>query len=83
MVQQLAMMLLIQGIRLYLAQKGSAGVGWLFALVNKRLTAALRGMHQSPAYCWTLQSLAERTGLSRTSFAVKLERVFGALPWNT
>lgn len=56
------------------------GTGWLFALVDKRMRAALSCMHQDPARAWTLQELARSAGMSRTAFAQTFKRTVGASP---
>ncbi len=53
-------------------------VGWLFALADKQLSAAMTAMHEMPAHNWTLQSLAECAGMSRTIFASKFKLVVGS-----
>lgn len=78
--QQLATLLLVQALRLHLADGATAGVGWLFALADKRLGAALTALHQDPARRWTVQVLAECAGMSRTSFAVKFKEAVGQAP---
>jgi hypothetical protein len=45
--QQLAYMMLIQALRLHLAD-GEGGVGWLFALADKQMSAAITCMHDDP-----------------------------------
>ena len=42
--------------------------------------AAITAMHDDPAHRWTLQSLAERAGMSRTTFALKFKETVGASP---
>jgi AraC-like DNA-binding protein len=37
-------------------------------------------MHAAPARRWTLQTLAEVAGMSRSSFAVKFKQTVGAAP---
>ena len=78
--QQLATMLLVQALRLHLAEGLSGGVGWLFALADKQMSAAINAMHEEPSRRWTLQSLAARAGMSRTSFALKFKASVGAAP---
>lgn len=78
--QQLATMLLVQALRLHLVDGAIDGVGWLFALADKRMRAALTAMHDDPARRWTLQSLAEHAGMSRTTFAVKFKEIVGQSP---
>ncbi len=78
--QQLATMMLVQALRLHLAEGLSGGVGWLFALADRRMAAAITAMHGEPARRWTLQSLAERAGMSRTVFTLKFKETVGASP---
>lgn len=78
--QQLATMMLVQALRLHLAEGSRGGVGWLFALADQRMRVALTAMHEEPARRWTLQSLAARAGMSRTIFAVKFKETVGRAP---
>src|SRR6185437_12050208 len=78
--QQLATMLLVQALRLHLAEGPASGVGWLFALADKRLAAAINAMHAEPERRWTVQALAEQAGMSRTTFAVKFKETVGNAP---
>jgi AraC-like DNA-binding protein len=75
--QQLAYTMLVQVLRLHLAEGLRSGVGWLFALADKQMSAAITAMHDDPAHRWTLQSLAERAGMSRTTFALKFKETVG------
>ena len=79
-IQHLAYMMLIQGLRLYLAEGLRDNVGWLFALADKQMSAAINAMHGDPARRWTLQALAERAGMSRSTFALKFKATVGASP---
>jgi AraC-like DNA-binding protein len=78
--QHLAHMMLVQALRLHLADGSKAGVGWLFALADKQMSAAIQSMHDRPAHRWTLQELAARAGMSRSSFALKFKETVGASP---
>jgi AraC-like DNA-binding protein len=78
--QQLAYMMLIQALRLHLADTASAGRGWLSALSDKHMSIAIASMHNDPGYPWTLQSLAERVGMSRSVFALRFRETVGATP---
>jgi AraC-like DNA-binding protein len=77
--QHLAHMMLVQALRLHIAE-GFGGVGWLFALADQQIGAAIDAMHENPAHRWTLQALAERACLSRSSFALKFKQTVGATP---
>jgi AraC-like DNA-binding protein len=78
--QQLAYMMLIQALRLHLADAAGAERGWLSALADKHISIAIAGMHNDPGYPWTLQSLAERVGMSRSVFALRFRETVGATP---
>ena len=78
--QQLAYMMLIQALRLHLADAATAGPGWLSALSDKHMSIAIVSMHNDPGYPWTLQSLAERVGMSRSVFALRFRENVGATP---
>src|SRR5271166_1117043 len=72
--QHLAHTMLVQALRLHLAEGLSGGVGWLFALADKQMSAAINSMHNEPAHGWTIQKLAERAGMSRSTFALKFKQ---------
>lgn len=78
--QQLAMLILVAALRLHLAEGARNGVGWLYALGDRQMSAAINAMHADPARRWTLQSLAERAGMSRTTFAVRFRETVGEAP---
>ena len=78
--QQLAYMMLIQALRLHLADGPRSGVGWLFALADKQMCLAITCMHDNPGHRWTLQELAERVGMSRSIFALKFKEMVGETP---
>jgi AraC-like DNA-binding protein len=80
MTQQLAYMMLVQALRLHLTNDAKAGAGWLFALADKQMSAALACMHEEPGGAWTLQKLAERVGMSRSIFALRFKETAGATP---
>jgi AraC-like DNA-binding protein len=78
--QQLAYMMLVQALRLHLADGASGGIGWLFALADKQISAAISSMHDDPSHRWTLQELASRAGMSRSVFALKFKQTVGSTP---
>jgi AraC-like DNA-binding protein len=78
--QQLAYMMLIQALRLHLAEGARGAVGWLFALADKQMSAAITRMHDDPGQPWTLQKLAERAGMSRSVFALRFKEIVGTTP---
>jgi len=78
--QHLASMMLVQALRLHLAGGPRGGVGWLFALADKKMSMAIDLMHHNPARRWTLQELAQCVGMSRSSFALKFKDTVGTSP---
>jgi AraC-like DNA-binding protein len=78
--QHLAYMILVQALRLHLAEGASGGIGWFFALADKQMGAAINAMHDDPARGWTLQTLAEQAGMSRSAFALKFRERVGKAP---
>jgi AraC-like DNA-binding protein len=78
--QHLSHIMLVQALRVYLTEEAAGGVGWLFALSDKQMSLAIGAMHDDPAHRWSLQELAERAGMSRSSFAERFKETVGASP---
>ncbi len=78
--QQLAYMLLVKTLRLYLSDGLSGGVGWLYALADRQMSVAISAMHDEPQHRWTIQELAERVGMSRSTFALRFKQMVGVSP---
>jgi AraC-like DNA-binding protein len=72
--QQLATAIVLQALRLHLENGTTFKPGCLFALVDKNLRATMSAIHNDPAHGWSLQELAERSGMSRSSFALKFKK---------
>jgi AraC-like DNA-binding protein len=79
-IQHLAQMLLVQALRVHLAEGARGGVGWLFALADRQMGAAITAMHEDPARRWRLEALAAIAGMSRSTFALKFKETVGASP---
>jgi AraC-like DNA-binding protein len=79
-VQQLSTLLVVQALRVHLQTAAPGGVGWLFALRDERMRVAITAMHQEPERRWSVQSLGERAGMSRTSFAIRFKQTVGKGP---
>ena len=79
-VEHLAHMMLVQALRMHISDGPRGGVGWLFALADRQIGAALTAMHRDPGQRWTLQALAERAGMSRSAFAVRFKETVGTSP---
>lgn len=79
-ISRLAEILFVQTIRAHYASGGADELGWLAALGNAQLGAALRAMHHSPAHPWSVESLARVAGMSRSAFASSFKARVGSAP---
>jgi len=79
-MEHLAHLLLVQALRLHLAEGAEQGIGWLFALADKQMSIAITAMHEDPGRRWTLRALAELVGMSRTAFASRFKATVGSAP---
>lgn len=75
--QHLAQMMLVEALRLHIADKLADGVGWFYALADQQIGSAITAMHENPGYRWTLEELAERVGMSRSVFALRFKEKVG------
>jgi AraC-like DNA-binding protein len=78
--QHLAHMILVEALRLHVGATMNGATGWLFALADRQMGAALRAMHEEPGRRWTLEALAREAGISRASFALKFRQAVGQPP---
>ncbi|NKN37304.1 AraC family transcriptional regulator [Agrobacterium sp. a22-2] len=78
--QNLSHMMLAQALRLYLSSSAQTEIGWIAALADPRLNAAIAAMHSQPSHAWTLDDLAARAAMSRSSFARHFRSRVGETP---
>lgn len=78
--ERLAEILLLEAIRAFAGAGGSARVGWIGALADRRIGAALRLMHGEVAHPWTLGALASAVGMSRSAFSARFTARVGRPP---
>ncbi len=78
--RQLAHMVFVQVLRLHLRQEAEHGSGWLFGLADTQMLNAISGMHEKPEFAWTVQVLADLSGMSRTVFAKRFHQKVGTTP---
>jgi AraC-like DNA-binding protein len=67
-------------LREIVQRQGSAGAGWSQAVRDPQVRQAVALMHAESAHPWTLDELAARTGLSRTSLAERFREAMGETP---
>ncbi|MBV2153508.1 AraC family transcriptional regulator [Kitasatospora sp. SUK 42] len=61
-------------------QPTATAAGWAAALRDAAVAPALAAIHEAPATAWTVESLAERAGLSRAAFARRFTSMVGEPP---
>jgi AraC-like DNA-binding protein len=79
-LNRLAELLFIQVIRLWIDQQTEASGGWVGALRDQPISAALGLIHQSPARKWTVSELAQGVALSRSAFSARFTELVGEPP---
>jgi AraC-like DNA-binding protein len=80
-VNRLADILFIQCVRAHIAS-GSENCkrGWLRAIFDPRIGAALKAMHEKVENPWTVGTLAAAAGMSRSAFASRFKELLGETP---
>ena len=76
---RLSEIVMIQVLRTWIAHQPNA-IGALQALKDPRINKALEAIHQRPQAPWTVQTLAETAGMSRTSFSTMFADLMGTTP---
>jgi AraC-like DNA-binding protein/mannose-6-phosphate isomerase-like protein (cupin superfamily) len=79
-IAKLADVLVITAIRTFLEAQPEKSNAWFGALNDSRITKAIELVHESPSTHWTLAQLAQKVGMSRTSFAVQFKQLVGNSP---
>ncbi len=79
-IEHLAQMMLVQALRLHMADGPKGGPGWLYALGDTSIGVAMKHMHEDPSRRWTVQSLAQSAAMSRTAFTLKFKQMVGTSP---
>ena len=77
---RLAEVLFIQVLRAHIASGPEHNKGWLRAIFDPQIGAALSAIHDRVNTPWTVESLAEAAGLSRSAFAARFKELLGQTP---
>ncbi len=77
-ITHLADILVIQMIRHWMEQSSEASKGWIGALRDKHIGIALRAIHHQPQNNWTVNSLAQECGMSRSGFSAHFKQQVGS-----
>ena len=79
-LDRLVDVLLVQLLRVYLETAGACTPGWLGALGDPLVGAALAHLHGDPARDWTTASLAAELSVSRATLSRRFPAVLGQTP---
>jgi AraC-like DNA-binding protein len=78
---RLAEVLFIQALRAHIASgAGWRNKGWLRAIFDPQMGTALTAIHDRVNTPWTVESLAEAAGMSRSAFAARFKELLGQTP---
>ena len=78
---RLAEVLFIQALRAHIASAVERhNKGWLRAIFDPQMGTALSAIHDSVSAPWTVESLAEAAGMSRSAFAARFKALLGQTP---
>ncbi|MBP7241953.1 AraC family transcriptional regulator [Amaricoccus sp.] len=77
---RLGELVFIEAIRQHIAALPADATGWFAGLRDRHVGRALALMHEDPAARWTIDLLAEKVGLSRSTFAERFSTLIGAPP---
>jgi AraC-like DNA-binding protein len=81
MVNRLADILFIQCVRAHIASSSeSCKSGWLRAIFDPKIGAALKALHERVENPWTVETLAAAAGMSRSAFALRFKELLGETP---
>jgi len=78
---RLAEVLFIQTVRAHIASPTEGCKrGWLQAIFDPQIGAALKTIHQNANHPWTVESLASAARMSRSAFAARFKELLGQTP---
>ncbi len=76
-ITRLADIVVVQMLRAWLESAPQATTGWLGALHHPQIGRAMACLHRDPARGWTVESLAQEVGMSRSAFAAHFREFVG------
>jgi len=77
---RLAEVLFIQVLRAHIASGAERNKGWLHGIFDPQIGTALSAFHDRVNTPWTVESLAEAAGMSRSAFAARFKELLGQTP---
>lgn len=79
-VARLIDVIFVEAVRTWLKDQPRGAAGWLGALRDPAIGAALGLLHKNPEKAWTVPSLAAQVGMSRSPFAARFAALVGQSP---
>jgi AraC-like DNA-binding protein len=77
---RLAEVLFIQVLRAHIASGPERNKGWLRAIFDPQVGAALSAVHNNVSTPWTVESLADTAIMPRSAFAARFKELLGQTP---
>ncbi|MBP7000183.1 AraC family transcriptional regulator [Amaricoccus sp.] len=77
---KLGELVFLQAIRQHVADLPAGATGWFAGLRDRQVGRALALMHGDPAARWSIATLADAVGLSRSTFAERFAGLVGVSP---
>jgi AraC-like DNA-binding protein len=80
LVARLIDIILVQAVRVWVEEQPHDQGGWLGALRDPQIGAAIGLIHREPQRNWSVSALAREVGMSRSVFAAKFSSLVGEPP---
>jgi AraC-like DNA-binding protein len=80
LISRLLDIIFVQALRVWIAAEPQPSGGWLGALRDPQIGAALGLMHHEPSRNWSVDTLAQAVSMSRSPFAAKFSALVGEPP---
>ncbi|MDO5635011.1 MAG: AraC family transcriptional regulator [Micrococcus sp.] len=81
MASRLADVIVIEAIRMWMSDiRSDSTRGWFAAVADQHLGCALEAIHREPLRPWTLEDLARRATMSRSTFSARFAELVGETP---
>jgi AraC-like DNA-binding protein len=77
---RLSEVLFAEAVRHYMDELPPGNAGWLAALRDRYIGRTLSLLHEQPAYPWTVDELAKKVGLSRSTLTQRFNEQIGVPP---
>lgn len=76
-ISRLCDIVVIQAIRSWIENDPAAQTGWLGALRDQQIGAAMARIHAEPSRAWSVATLADEVAMSRSAFAARFTELVG------